>query len=437
MTRCIFHVDPNGVPERFNPDEVHVLLYGGKPIYRGTAAVGAQFRDLYRRLGVQPSTRAVDFVSIALAVTAADTFVLRKHASTSWERNLEMDIPLYSPDAWRPTLPHLEDILSFLSGDRWKISLRGNGEAVPTSRVISRTRRKLELPGTDSIALFSGGLDSTISAISMLVMGRTPILVSHAYSGDAGVQSVIAAGLPGEFQEVSVNAWPTSSLTSEVSMRTRSFLFISIGVLVCDAWSAFNRKKSPELILPENGFIAVNAPLTPRRVGSASTRTAHPHFLSQLRTALTSMELPSGICNPYELSTKGEMVESLKDNEDFRSLAALTVSCAKWKRANVQCGRCFPCLIRRAALHSGGVDDETAYASSELPRVVRGEAKKRDDLIALMSAVRRLDTENLARWVSRSGPLPFDRAYREALVDVVRRGFVEVKTFLDDVGVWR
>lgn len=437
MTRCIFHVEPQAVPERFGSDEVHVLLYGGNPIHKGTAAVGGQFRDLYKRLGAQPSTRAVDLVSIALAVTAADTFVLRSRASTAWERSIELDIPLCSPDAWRPIVPLLEEILAFLSGDRWTLLLRKNGEPVPTARVISRTQRKLKLSGTDSIALFSGGLDSTISAIAMLARERKPILVSHAYAGDAGVQRLIADNLPRRVPEISVNAWPTSSLTSEVSMRTRSFLFIAIGVLVCDAWATHNRKGAPALVVPENGFIAVNAPLTPRRVGSASTRTAHPHFLAQLRIALESMELPSDVSNPYEFCTKGEMVESVKDNDDFLSLAALTVSCAKWKRANAQCGRCFPCLIRRAALHSGGVDDKTPYVANELPRVIRGDEKKRDDLIALMSAVRRLDTGNLERWIARSGPLPFDQAYREALVDVVRRGFVEAKTYLDKVGVWR
>ena len=437
MTRCIFHIDPNAVPEKYLSDEVHIILYAGRPRYKGTAAVGARFRELYKRLGAQPSTRAIDLITIALAVTAADTFVLRKQASTSWGRNIEMEIPLCSPDAWQSTVPLLEEMLAFLSGDLWSLSLVSNGEPSPTKKAISKVRRKVNLSDTDTIALFSGGLDSTISAISMLADGRKPALVSHAYSGDAKIQRIIANAMPGKVQEVSVNAWPNSTLESEVSMRTRSFLFISIGVLVCDAWSALNRKKAPDLVVPENGFIAINAPLTPRRIGSASTRTAHPHFLSQLRTALMSIGLPSGIFNPYQFLTKGEMVSQLSENKNFQSLAPLTVSCAKWKRANVQCGRCFPCLIRRAAMHSGGMDDKTAYAATCLTNVIKGDEKNRDDLMALMSAVRRLDLENLERWVARSGPLPFQPDLRDALVDVVRRGFQESKKFLDDAGVWK
>ena len=435
MTRCVFHVDPEGVPATFPPGEVHVLLYGGKPVHYGTAAIGAQLRDLYKRLGVQPSARAVDLVSIALAVTAADTFVLRANAATSWERDIEIEMPLWAPDVWSPIVPDLERMLAFLSGDRWKFSFRENGEAVPSVRIIRSKRRRLRLSGTDSVSMFSGGLDSTISTISMLERGQFPILVSHAYTGDATVQDRIASKLQGTVQRISVNAWPTSGLASDVSMRTRSFLFIAIGVLVCDAWSAYHRRESPPLIVPENGFIAVNAPLTPRRIGSLSTRTTHPYFLDQFRSLLVSAGLPAAITNPYELNTKGEMVNSLSSNVTFRALVSSTVSCSKWKRSSIQCGRCFPCLVRRAALYTGNIDDKTIYAARDLSITIKGDEEARDDLIALMSAVRRLETRNLERWVSRAGPLPFERVYRSSLVDVFRRGLVESGLFLRDSGL--
>ena len=98
MTRCIFHVDPDAVPADSQPDELHTLLYGGLPAHPGTVAIGGKLRNLYRRFGVQPSNRAIDLVSIALAVTAADTFVLRSDAANSWSRDIRASVPLSTPD---------------------------------------------------------------------------------------------------------------------------------------------------------------------------------------------------------------------------------------------------------------------------------------------------------------------------------------------------
>ena len=434
MTRCVFHVEPGAVPANSPPGELHVLLYGGGPVHRGTVSIGGQLRNLYARLGVQPSNRAVDLVSIALAVTAADTFVRRSEAANSWNRDIEVNMPLCSPDDWSAVIHRLEEMLAFLSGDRWRFEFRGNGEGAPPQRIIRNRKRLVNLSNTEDVTLFSGGLDSTISTISMLEQKRSPILVSHAYQGDAKVQKDIASRLRMKVEHVAINAWPTSSLPSDVSMRTRSFLFIAIGLLVCDASSAYHRGSPPGLCVPENGFISINAPLSSRRLGSLSTRTTHPHFLGQLRGLLEAVALPSQIYNPYELVTKGEMVSSLVRNKSFTTLASDTVSCAKWKRRSEQCGRCFPCLVRRAALYAGNVNDETRYGSQDLTEIVSSE-EHRDDLMAVLTALRYLDRVDLARWVSRSGPLPFDTAYRSSLIDVFRRGLGELGTFLRDNGV--
>lgn len=434
MNQCVFYVKPDHVPAKFPPGQLHVLLYGGRPVHRGTVAIGAKLRDLYMRLGVQPSNIAVDLVSIALAVTAADTFVRRADAATSWEREINIEIPLSVPDVWSTVLPDLEQMLAFLSCDRWRIVIRENGEEAPSTQIIRRHKRRLDFSNSESVTLFSGGLDSMIWTITMLEKGLSPILVSHAYRGDAAVQNRIASGLPKNAERVAINVWPTSSLLSDVSMRTRSFLFIAIGVLVCDAWSAHHGQEPPELFIPENGFIGVNAPLSPRRIGSHSTRTTHPYFLGKMRQILKSVNLPFGIYNPFELKTKGEMINSIRGNTTFQTLVPCTVSCSKWKRTGMQCGRCFPCLVRRAALYAGNVDDKTNYSTTDLSKLIT-QNEKSDDLMALMSAVRRLETDNLERWVSRSGPLPFELNYRNALVDVFRRGLDESGKFLRDNGL--
>ena len=99
-----------------------------------------------------------------------------------------------------------------------------------------------------------------------------------------------------------------------------------------------------------NGLIALNAPLTPRRIGSHSTRTTHPHFLGSIQAIVDAVGLPVAIANPLRHETKGEMVTRHAGDPTFVAQAVRTVSCGKWKRDGRQCGRCVPCLIRRASL---------------------------------------------------------------------------------------
>lgn len=433
MTRCVCHADPAAVPAEPPAGELHVLLHGGRPVQDGTAAIGARLRELYRQFSVQPSEAAVDLVSIALAVTAADTFVPRKKADNGWTRRLDVELPLCSPDIWEESRADLERLLSFLSGDRWSFGFRRGGEAPPPMREVRRHERAVDLSGGDLVSLFSGGLDSTVSTLSLLDEGRRPILVSHAYAGDAGIQRTVAAALPKRVEHVAVNARPASALATDISMRSRSFLFIAIAALVCDARSAMGGGRRVELRVPENGFMSINAPLTPRRIGSLSTRTTHPYFLGLLQDVLDSAGLPAGIRNPWRFRTKGEMIGEVGEYPGFAGLAARTVSCARWKRSRVQCGHCVPCLVRRAALHAANVDDLARYRREDLDGVM-AHRDRRDDLMAVARAVGRLETEDVERWVARSGPLPADGAERRGVVAVFARGLQELGGYLRDCG---
>ena len=433
MTRCYFYLDLEQMPDAAATDELHVLLYAGTPPKRGTASVGNQVRDLLLRFGVQPSSRAVDFVSIALAVTAADRFVLRDQTDTGWSRELHIFLPLNRPEPWIAIRNQLSTTLNFLSGDTWTFDFGTGGEEPPAKAAIAAHQRWIDLTGGDLVSLFSGGLDSTIYALSVIENGQRPILMSHGYTGDQQIQNDIATKLPKRLEHVSINAWPTSIRPSEDSMRPRSFLFLAIAALVCDVKSRLTGAKV-NLSGPENGLIALNAPLTPRRIGSNSTRTTHPHYLAGMQTIFDMVGIQATISNPFELRTKGEMVAALQDSELFRTLASETVSCGKWKRGGKQCGRCVPCLIRRASLYAGGVDDLTDYHESDL-KLVLTEESHRDDLIAMITAIKRLKTNRIERWVSQSGPLPVEAQRRAGLVDVYRRGILEVGGFLTDSGL--
>mmetsp|Transcript_23643 Transcript_23643/g.41986 ORF Transcript_23643/g.41986 Transcript_23643/m.41986 type:complete len:436 (-) Transcript_23643:3469-4776(-) len=433
MTDCFFYLDPAQIPQSPSSDELHVLLYGGSAPVRGSAAIGKQVFDLFHRFGVQPSTRAVDLLSIALAVTAADRFVLRSESDTNWSRDIRIHLPLAWPDPWNKVIDRLAATLNFLSGDVWSFELERGGLEPPLKQEINSFKRTIDLQKGDCVALFSGGLDSTIHAIHALQKGMRPILVSHGSRGDQEIQNLVASRLPTPLQHLSVNTWTTSDRTSEDSMRARSFLFIALATLVCDLKYKFSGTTT-RLIVPENGLIALNAPLTPRRTGSQSTRTTHPYYFELLQTVFDELQLRAEIVNPYETQTKGEMAASLQMDDLFNDLASQTISCGKWKRSGKQCGRCVPCLIRRAALYAGNIDDQTDYISDDLSVVLDNEGH-RDDLIAMMSGVSRLGSLHLARWVSRAGPLPKNETRRVALLDVHKRGLLEVGQFLKDSGL--
>lgn len=142
------------------------------------------------------------------------------------------------------------------------------------------------------------------------------------------------------------------------------------------------------------------------------------------------MENP--LVNPYRLTTKGEMPVSSRNAELLRELAPLSVSCshpevARYARRPGNCGYCFPCLIRRAAMARAGWDDPDDYPWDALsaPALLDTESDRSADLRAVAIGTRpgRPDRD-----VLRNGPLPSGE--RLAFLDVWRRGSAEVRSWL-------
>ena len=426
MTRFIFHIDRESVPDE--PDgDVHVWLYGSSPPHKHVGTVGAQVYDAATRLSLQPSRAAMDLLSIAMAVTAADTFILRADEPDGWRRTFEMHLPLCEPERWIPLKADLEATLRFLSSDLWHFEFtRGGMDPPPVSEIKSRNR-VVNLAKVDSVALFSGGLDSAIGALDLIAKGIRPLLVSHASKGDADKQQIVASLLPSSCERMSVNSYPTWAGADDDSQRTRSFQFLALGTLAAEAVARYRRVSKADLFVCENGLIALNPPLTPRRMGSHSTRTAHPHFLGSIQGLLDGAGIPVAISNPYRYLTKGEMAKPHASNGKFAKFATETVSCGKWKRRNQQCGRCVPCLFRRASLHAASVADDTDYQYPDLQAVMTDE-DGRDDLIAVQAAlIRASDAE---RHLMTAGPLPTAANERQPYVDVAKRGMQELRQYL-------
>jgi hypothetical protein len=286
------------------------------------------------------------------------------------------------------------------------------------------------------VCLFSGGLDSFIGAVDWLTANKAdPLLLVGHYDGDVGGpgldQRTLEEGCRGNFGgrfELAQTRIGLASGSIETSFRSRSLLFIALGCYFAEILGA-----NTPVLIPENGPIALNFPLTPARRGSCSTRTVHPHFIAGINQVLAAVGILSPVHNPYELKTKGEVVSGCLDQDLLEDTFALTRSCAKFghrrhwaDRTARSCGICIPCLFRRAALHASGHDTER-YGVKVEAIVTHDEMPA--DVLALVTFLRKNPSDrDIAGILLGNGPLPSDRM--ADYVDLIKRMRTEVVAWL-------
>lgn len=407
--------------------------------------IGRALEDL-AELGVHPTETGLDLLVLAAHVHAADTRVSRASESQdSWTRELRLVVPVSDPERWTPTVPVLVRMLNFLTGDRWEIGFRARPRRF-AALVPQRAARPMG-PPFDSLALFSGGLDSLINAIDRLQAGGTPLLVSHAgESASSKAQKTLFEALqqhyPGRaFDRLRVwMAFPkglVAGSTGETTTRGRSFLFFALGIFAGSGLEGVFT-----LLAPENGLIALNVPLDPLRLGALSTRTTHPFYIARWNEFLGELAVPGRVENPYWDRTKGEMAAACANGVLLRRLAPSSLSCSspvkgRWQGLATQhCGYCLPCLIRRAALDAGlgpGAD-RTAYTLADLTARPLDTLKSEGQQVrSIQLAIERLRARpDLAEiLIHKPGPLSDEPPARQAaLAEVYRRGLEEVGALL-------
>lgn len=418
--------------------EFLVRLYGTRSQSPHGLAIGNGLSDEIRRLNVLPNQKAFDFLSIALSVISADQFISRQaYGTTGFQRRIELTVALANPDIWSEVGGLLESILNFLTGDRWALTFEDGGERVPTRLDQKGLRKFNSIHTCNAVCLFSGGMDSFMGA-NQVLQSEFPLLVSRSPTGDQKCQDALSS-LMGNVARFAVNDAPAfgslSDTDREASTRGRSLLFLSLAVLCASAIRSYKNSIVP-IYIPENGFIAINPPLTIRRIGANTTRTAHPYYLYLLKKLLKAVDLPSEITNLYRFDTKGEILTRAKKDAVIAEHICDTVSCGHWHRNNMQCGRCWPCLIRRSAMHRAGIDDSTCYETQNLSSIVTDKSK-RVDLWAALSAIRQYDAKGRGARPYRSiRHLPRTPNLREKYLSVIDRGFEELREFLFEQGVW-
>ena len=169
-------------------------------------------------------------------------------------------------------------------------------------------------------------------------------------------------------------------------------------------------------------------------MGSLSTRTTHPYYLKLFQTLLINAGLRVEITNPYQFQTKGEMLLGCNDQTMIKKLAHKSTSCGRFGRFGYQhCGRCVPCLIRRASFHKWGIPDQTEYYYDDLSRDDNEHARF-DDVRSAAMAIASVGSEGIATWASSALSntlLGNTRPYEV----VLKEGIDELGAYLNSIGV--
>ena len=396
---------------------------------------------LYKE-NVYPTEIGFDIMSLATMVYLADTRIERAvHGQDSWSREIEVEIPVSNVELWETQICTIERMLKFLTGDLWKIELSSRTWQFSRPDEIGEKSNKY-----DEVSLFSGGMDSLISTINLMEDGKNTLLISHA--GEAltkNAQKNIVNKFDVLYPDV-LHTWldlwmvfPRDYIPeggNDNNTRSRSFLFIGYALFAMTGMDNIN-----ELLVPENGLIALNLPLDETRVGSFSTRTTHPFYLFLWNELLEGLGMNLSVKNPYWNRTKGEMAEECKNKDVLYETMKLSFSCsspgkARWKQLSQQhCGYCVPCLIRRAAMHKAFGDDGTVYTEMSIDEMQNKNSEGMGiQLRSFQYAIDKIkqDRNRPLFYIHKPGPLPQDDEYLQELADVYVRGLFEVDNFIQD-----
>lgn len=312
---------------------------------------------------------------IAACVAYADRMV-RRRLSIGWNRELKLYV--FLPHECVPVLePHcikICDVLNFLTGDRWILSLvRCNASALP--KPIPRLH--LRSPEKPIVLPFSNGLDSfSVSRLLARASKQRQILITAGTSRQMSDEqwSHDPVGGARRYQvKVPFSLSPHGrNRLAEQSYRSRSFVFAVLAAIACGLSDA------NEVYIPESGQGIFGPWLTPVGIEALDIRM-NPVLFARLEPLLSEVfQHQIRFRFPRMWSTKGETLAELhgSQSKSGRRLSegwTKTRSCAR--RASdiridgraVDCGVCAACLFRRMSIYRAGISTPSGmYAFSNL-----------------------------------------------------------------------
>ena len=398
--------------------------------YKGN--LSSNIREAWYSLGVkilQPVYE--DLYILSLVIFAADKRVPRSLFPDAWTRKIKLNIPVIELNTWNTVKDDIDKMLSYLSGDEWNVCFR---ECEPDSNYKSQRKREAHRPdylnSIKAVSLFSGGLDSFCGAHKLLSEKKPALFVGfQEYGPLKGLQKELIESIQNEYPECFILP-NNEKLESENTSRTRSFLFLCAAITIAGIVG-----EGTPVYIPENGFIGLNLPMTPSRLGSCSTRTTHPYFLRLFNSILSKIGINHRIENPYAYSTKREMVSQFKDTQSFSQNFHKTISCShpcngRWDGYPVpqNCGYCYPCLIRRSSLLDLDLSIESYGKDILNPNITANLTKAKlsdlEDLISSIITANESTDSELRRRIAQTGKLSLEeielflRLYKSTICDL-------------------
>lgn len=348
-----------------------------------------------KKLQVNHDQLSRDFLDLATLVYIVDEINPRPKSMDYWTRHFDILFPVNDPEAWAKNQARLQNLLKTLAGDEYQFTW------CKRPNIGGYGAHRLRLPrGYDGVCLFSGGIDSFLGAHRLLSQGKKLLLCGHQADGTAAsAQKELAQTLrkqfPGQFKLIQCRVARSLAQKHRFSLptkceethRPRSFLFLALAI------SLANAAKIKTVYIPENGLIALNAPLGKSRIGSLSTRTAHPKYLLELAEFLSKTGVYNGeIKNPFMFDSKTDMMAGL--DPKLNSSMIRSVSCARpsrYKNLGVRhCGYCVPCIYRRVAMSEAKLDVASEYGFDLFNDLTSVTKSKQMDFRSLVSFANRV-----------------------------------------------
>lgn len=357
----------------------------------------------------------IDLLYISIYVFGVDKNISRENFQNCWTRNLVLDVPVYDVKLWQSKKDILIELLSFVSGDKWDFKFRKRNRVIKLKSTVDLRLKK------DSISLLSGGLDSFIGAINDFESGNNHLYLSWYGGGKTTrpTQQILKEKLCNKYNcdHTNFEEFYLSFSGSESTTRTRSFfLFVHAIILT------FEYKTNNIVLIPENGFISLNVPISEARSGSSSTKTTHPFYMKKFNLLLKELDINVTLMNEYKFKTKGQMINECLNKKFLQENIRFTVSCShpdtRGKASQGQCGYCWPCIVRRGAIESSFIIDDSKY-------VLEDEMKKEHYLKIYDRYI--LENKNRMKYtILKTGNLEISTL--EKYSEVAEMGLIEIES---------
>lgn len=413
----------------------------------------AFFENIHRYTRETSST-AFEFYLFCVLIYNIDKLIPRKKLSLDgWCREITFKFKVRNITIWQNQKIALCDMLSFLTGDIWNVDFiqdQNSNHYIPVDDIILNTF----IP--EKVCLFSGGLDSLVGIYDLLKANKKTLFVSHFDHDMKSAhtdQNNIIDKIRTEFNQNESFDWVFNRVGAEqgysnkleTTFRSRSILFLGMA-----SYLAHNLTPNTPFHIPENGTISLNIPLSPSRRSSCSTKTTHPHVLLLLNKIFIGLGINTSVENPFEFKTKGEMLRPFCSDLFFKDLVNSSNSCGKgghrrWWYYYISkletlpkpshCGKCMPCIYRRAAMNKVSWDDEVYYGDNIFDMthwntLNTTKHKRFKDVKTLLQFIAQdKSKEQIKKELLINGSLPLEKL--DDYADVVVRTIAEIKTWLN------